>query len=129
MDNILAPLSPGELLDKISILEIKSERMTDVDKLVHVRAELALLRAVWDRSVPDDEALPALYAQLLEVNQELWEIEDAIRARERAGEFDAGFIELARSVYFTNDRRAQIKQELNHLLGSGIVEEKSYQKY
>jgi hypothetical protein len=129
MDNILAPLSPGELLDKISILEIKSERMTDADKLVHVRAELALLRAVWDRSVQDDETLDALHVQLLEVNQELWEIEDAIRARERAGEFDAGFIELARSVYFTNDRRAQIKQELNRLLGSGIVEEKSYQKY
>lgn len=129
MDNILAPLSPGELLDKISILEIKSERMTGAEKLAHVRAELALLRAAWDRSVQDDETFRALHAQLRQVNQELWEIEDAIRARERAGEFDADFIELARSVYFTNDRRAQIKQELNRLLGSGIVEEKSYQKY
>lgn len=129
MDNILAPLSPGELLDKISILEIKSERMSGADKLAHVRAELVLLRAAWDRSVPDDETLRALHAQLRQVNQELWEIEDAIRARERAGEFDADFIELARSVYFTNDRRAQIKQELNRLLGSGIVEEKSYQPY
>lgn len=129
MDNILAPLSPGELLDKITILEIKSERMSDADKLSHVRAELALLRAAWERSVPDDEALQALHAQLLEVNQGLWEIEDAIRAKERAGQFDADFIELARSVYFTNDRRAQIKQELNRLLGSGIVEEKSYQSY
>lgn len=129
MDNILAPLAPGELLDKISILEIKSERMTGADKLAHVRAELALLRAAWDRSVQDDEALRALHAQLREVNQKLWEIEDAIRAKERAGEFDAGFIELARSVYFTNDRRARIKQELNRLLSSGIVEEKSYQNY
>ena len=129
MDNILVPLSPGELLDKITILEIKSERMTGADKLAHVRAELALLRAAWDRSVQDDETLCALRAQLRQVNQELWEIEDAIRARERAGEFDADFIELARSVYFTNDRRAQIKQELNRLLGSGIVEEKSYQPY
>ncbi len=129
MDTILAPLSPGELLDKITILEIKSERMSDADKLSHVRAELMLLRAVWDRSVPDDEHLHALHAQLREVNWKLWEIEDAIRAKERAGEFDADFIELARSVYFTNDRRAQIKQELNRLLGSGIVEVKSYQEY
>lgn len=129
MDTIQAPLSPGELLDKISILEIKSERMSEVAKLVHVRAELALLRAAWGRSVPDDEPLRALRAQLREVNQQLWEIEDAIRAKERAGKFDADFIELARSVYFTNDRRARIKQELNRLLGSGIVEEKSYQKY
>lgn len=129
MDNILTPLSPAELLDKITILEIKSERMSGADKLAHVRAELMLLRAAWDRSVQDDEPLRALHAQLREVNQGLWEIEDAIRAKERAGAFDADFIELARSVYFSNDRRAQIKQELNRLLGSGIVEQKSYQEY
>ena len=129
MKSILVALSPGELLDKISILEIKSERMTDPHQLAHVRAELSLLHQAWSRSVVEDESLQALRADLREVNQKLWQIEDDIREKERARKFDQDFIELARSVYFTNDRRAQIKQELNRLLGSGIVEEKSYQPY
>jgi len=129
MKNILVALSPGELLDKISILEIKSERMTDPHQLDHVRAELALLRQAWSGSVIEDEMLQALHAELREVNHELWRIEDEIRAKERASEFDQAFIELARSVYFTNDRRAEIKKRLNQRLGSDIVEEKSYPAY
>ena len=129
MKNILVPLSPGELLDKISILEIKSELMTEPDQLANVRSELALLRDIWARSVGEDENLRALHAQLREVNAKLWKIEDEIRAKERAGEFDGEFIELARSVYITNDSRSQIKKELNQRLGSRIVEEKSYTAY
>jgi len=129
MKNILVPLSPGELLDKISILEIKSELMTEPDQLANVRSELALLRDIWARSVGEDENLRALHAQLREVNAKLWKIEDEIRAKERAGEFDREFIELARSVYITNDSRSQIKKDLNQRLGSRIVEEKSYTAY
>jgi len=129
MKNILVPVSPGELLDKISILEIKSERMTQPDQLSNVRAELQLLQETWDRSFSLAEGLHALLSELKTVNQKLWDVEDEIRAKERAGTFDARFIELARSVYLTNDRRSQIKKELNRRLGSGIVEEKSYTGY
>ncbi len=129
MENILVPLSPGELLDRISILEIKSERMTAPGQLANVRAELAMLREIWNRSVDADEALQQLHVELREVNRKLWDIEEGIRAKERAGEFDQAFIELARSVYLTNDRRSQIKKALNQRLGSQIVEEKSYPSY
>ena len=129
MENILVPISPGELLDKISILEIKSECMTQPDQLANVRAELELLRHTWSRSVGVVEGLQSLQSELRAVNRKLWHIEDEIRARERAGKFDAGFIELARSVYFNNDRRSEIKKELNRRLGSRIVEEKSYTRY
>jgi Family of unknown function (DUF6165) len=129
MENILVPVSPAELLDKITILEIKSERMSDPDKLANVRRELALLADTWVRSTREDETVLALRAQLKGVNESLWEIEDDIRDKERNGEFDERFIQLARNVYFTNDRRSSIKQELNRHLGSQIVEEKSYQGY
>lgn len=129
MENILVPVSPAELLDKITILEIKSERMNDPGKLANVRRELALLAETWVRSVREDETVFALRAQLKDVNQSLWEIEDDIRDKERNGEFDEEFIQLARNVYFTNDRRSSIKQKLNRHLGSHIVEEKSYQAY
>ena len=129
MDNILVPVSPGELLDKISILEIKSERMTDPGQLVNVRAELGLLRETWSSTVHEDNVLRSLHADLRQVNQKLWDIEDDIRAKERAGDFGEGFVALARSVYFTNDRRSEIKKEINRRLGSGIIEEKSYQAY
>ncbi len=129
MDNILVPVSPGELLDKITILEIKSERMTEPEKLANVRAELALLRETWSASVGESEAIESLHAQLREVNGALWDIEDAIRDKERSKSFDHEFVELARSVYVTNDRRSHIKKELNRHLGSQIVEEKSYQAY
>lgn len=129
MDNIHVPVSPGEVLDKITILEIKAERMTEPAKLDNVRRELALLREFWLRAVREDEKTRKLHRQLKEINEALWEIEDDIRDKERAGEFDQRFIELARSVYFTNDRRSKLKKELNEHLGSEIVEEKSYRDY
>jgi len=129
VENILVPVSPGELLDKISILEIKSERMTDPGQLNNVRAELELLRQCWRVSVVEDEHLSALHAELKAVNTRLWEIEDGIRARERDACFDSKFVDLARSVYINNDRRAEIKKELNEYLGSPMSEEKSYPSY
>lgn len=129
MENIRVPVSPGEVLDKITILEIKSERITDPEKLVNVRTELALLQKTWAESIEEDDTIRSLHAQLKEINETLWEIEDDIRDKERAKEFDERFIELARAVYFTNDRRSEVKKKLNLHLGSEIVEEKSYQDY
>ncbi len=129
MDIICVPVSPGEVLDKITILEIKSERISDEDKLVNVKRELQLLTASWRESVEEDETVGAIHAKLKSINEDLWEIEDDIRDKERAREFDQVFIDLARSVYVTNDRRADAKKELNVYLGSEIIEEKSYQDY
>jgi uncharacterized protein YukE len=129
MENIRVPVSPGEVLDKITILEIKSERMSDPEKVANVRRELALLQETWSKSVAEDDVVRQLHAQLKEINEALWEIEDDIRDKERAREFDKRFIELARNVYFTNDRRSEVKKQLNLHLGSQIIEEKSYQDY
>ena len=129
MDNIQVPVSPGELLDKITILEIKSERMTDPEKLENVRRELALLSETWRAAVQEDETVDRIHRQLKKVNEALWVIEDDIRDCERTRDFAGRFIELARSVYKTNDRRAELKAEINRLLGSELVEEKSYQPY
>lgn len=121
--------SPGEFLDKLTILEIKSERIADPAKLANVRRELELLRATWAASPAASRDLAALVADLKRVNEELWEIEDRIRLKEAGQAFDAEFVELARSVYRTNDRRAALKREINLSLGSELVEEKSYQDY
>ena len=129
MDIIQVPVSPGEVLDKITILEIKSERISDADKLVNVKRELELLQAAWKQSVPEDDTVRRIHDELKTINEALWEIEDDIRDKERAREFDQVFISLARSVYVTNDQRANAKKELNLHLGSEIVEEKSYQDY
>jgi transcriptional regulator of nitric oxide reductase len=129
MDIIQVPVSPGEVLDKITILEIKSERISDPAKVANVRRELELLRASWKQAVTDDETVKRIHAELKTINEALWEIEDDIRDKERAREFDERFIELARSVYVTNDQRANAKKELNLYLGSEIIEEKSYQDY
>jgi len=129
VDLIRTPVSPGELLDKITILEIKSERMSDAGKLANVRRELELLNGIWCEAVPEDDTVRRIHAELKAVNEALWDIEDAIRDKERLREFDARFVELARSVYYTNDKRAAAKKELNLHLGSDIVEEKSYQDY
>jgi len=129
MDNIHVPVSPGEVLDKITILEIKSERIVDPEKLANISHELGLLQAAWAQLVVEDETIRRMHAKLKAINETLWEIEDDIRAKERAGEFDQRFIELARSVYVTNDQRAVAKLELNTYLGADIVEEKSYQEY
>ena len=126
---LLVQTSPGEFLDKLTILEIKSERMSDAAKLANVRRELALLRETWGASPLSARDVSTLVAQLKQVNEALWDIEDRIRVKEAAKAFDAEFVELARSVYVTNDRRAAIKRELNVALGSEILEEKSYERY
>ena len=130
MAELLVPISPGELIDKITILEIKSSRMSDEAKLHNVRTELTLLNETWTASAFSRQAdIGAEWAGLREVNGQLWDIEDEIRDKERAGEFDARFIELARAVYVTNDERAAIKRRINTRLGSVLVEEKSYKDY
>ena len=129
MDMIHVPVSPGEVLDKITILEIKSERMHDEAKLANVRRELELLNSTWSEYVPGDETVHRIHDELKHINEALWEIEDDIRDKEKAREFDQRFIDLARAVYVTNDKRAAAKKALNLHLGSEIVEEKSYQDY
>jgi hypothetical protein len=126
---ILVEVAPGELIDKITILEIKSERMEDPNKVKNVRIELQVLADARDAAVPPSEELVRLTAELKSVNEALWEIEDRIRDCERAKDFGPEFIELARSVYRSNDRRAAAKREINDLLGSKIIEEKSYAAY
>jgi len=123
---IRVDVSVGEFLDKLSILEIKSERIADPAKLAHVRRELETLRAAWAASPYATADLGDDYAELAALNRTLWDIEDRIRGMEAGGRFDAAFVELARSVYRTNDRRAAIKRRLNLRLGSDLVEEKSY---
>jgi len=127
--NILAPVSVGELLDKISILEIKTERIRDPGKRALAAHELAELNHIKGVHVPVNEAVDGHCADLKQVNEALWEIEDKIRLKEKAAAFDDEFIALARSVYRTNDRRAEIKRTLNELLGSAIVEVKEYDEY
>ena len=121
--------APGEFLDRLTILEIKSERIADPAKLANVRRELDLMRATWDASPLAARGIPAAVADLRRVNEALWDVEDRLRALEAERRFDAEFVELARSVYRTNDRRAAIKRELNVALGSELIEEKSYPEY
>ncbi|ARM85505.1 conserved hypothetical protein [Marinobacter salarius] len=128
-DVIKVPVSFGEVLDKITILEIKSERIADAEKVKNVRLELDELSATWNEAVQDQAAIADLRRQLKEVNEALWEIEDDIRDQEAAQDFGAKFIALARAVYVTNDKRAAIKKDVNLALGSRFVEEKSYQDY
>ena len=129
MSEILVPVSFGELLDKIAILQIKSERMTDEAKLANVRNELSALERTWMAHPAAGHDIVRLRAELKAVNERLWVIEDEIRFKERDQQFDAEFIRLARSVYFENDERARLKREINVALGSAYVEEKSYQDY
>jgi hypothetical protein len=129
MSEILVPVSPGEVVDKITILRIKSARIGDPAKLANVRAELGILERTWRDSPYGARDVRADEAALQAVNERLWDIEDRIRDKERARSFDAGFIELARAVYIENDERAAIKKRINTALGSTIVEEKSYAAY
>ena len=129
MSEILVPVSFGELLDKIAILQIKSERMTDAAKLANVRNELEALERTWAAHPASAQDISDMRAELKEVNERLWVIEDDIRLKEKAQAFDADFIALARSVYFQNDIRARVKKDINQALGSAYVEEKSYQDY
>lgn len=126
---ITVEIAPGELLDKLTILEIKRERIEDSQKLINVGLELEVLDQARRQNVPDSPELDALYADLKTINETLWEIEDDIRDCERDKDFGERFIELARAVYKTNDRRAATKRAINELLGSRIVEEKSYAEY
>src|ERR1700681_383337 len=129
MSEIKVRISPGELLDKITILRIKSQRMSDPAKLSNVRLELRALEETWGASAYAKINIEADLSALLGVNERLWVIEDDIRDKERAQAFDAEFIRLARAVYVENDERAAIKRRINTRLGSSIVEEKSYSHY
>ena len=123
------PVSVGEVVDKVTILEIKSDRISDTDKLRNIATELDALRPLVSGGVFDAEEVVALTDSLRAVNGELWDIEDDIRAEEAAGRFGERFIELARAVYATNDRRAELKKKINLATGSELVEEKSYEDY
>jgi hypothetical protein len=127
--NVRVEISIGEFFDKITILEIKSQRMTDAAKLHNVRTELSLLSDTWKASPFAATDIGAEWAGLRDVNGKLWDIEDRIRDKERDGLFDAEFVKLARAVYFTNDERAALKKRINTRLGSALVEEKSYADY
>jgi len=129
MSEIQAPVSFGELLDKIAILQIKSERMSDPAKLANVRNELSALESTWMAHPAASADIARLRQELKAVNERLWVIEDDIRLKEKAQAFDEEFIRLARAVYFENDERARIKKDINLALGSAYVEEKSYQDY
>jgi len=129
MKQILIPISPGELLDKITILEIKSERIASAEKKANVNKELAMLNNVWIDAVTEDTDIKSMRSEMKSINETLWDIEDDIRDEERDKRFEARFIELARSVYVTNDQRADVKKRINLHLKSDIVEEKSYQDY
>ena len=129
MNDILVPVSPGELLDKITILRIKEARILDAAKLANVQLELSLLEQTWRACGAAAHELGLDERALLNVNERLWDIEDRIRDKEARQTFDREFIELARAVYVCNDERAAIKKRINLQLGSRLVEEKSYKQY
>ena len=127
MGHILAPVSAGELIDKISILRIKSERMSDPDKLANVRKELTLLeKTLSSLDIDDPQKLETLMADLKDVNEEIWDAEDIVRAHERSDDFGPDYIATSRRTYRNNDRRASLKRQINVLLKSTLVEEKSH---
>jgi len=123
---VCAEIAVGELIDKITILQIKARHITDEKKLVNIHTELATLCATLHANIPESQALTALTDQLRTINLKLWDAEDAIRMKEHRQEFDAEFIQLAHSIYLTNDARCALKRQINELMGSHIVEEKSY---
>lgn len=126
MSDILVPISPGELVDKLTILRLKSENISDAAKLKNVQEERSALQLVADTHLPKSENLDTLWEKLYQINGDLWAIEDDIRAFESRSDFGPGFVALARAVYVTNDERAAIKRRINLLLNSPLVEEKSY---
>ncbi|MCG6886766.1 MAG: DUF6165 family protein [Proteobacteria bacterium] len=126
---IQSEISFGEFLDKLTILEIKAERISAPAKLENINRELSLLREIWSAHPASATDIAEPLARLKAINETLWQIEDDIRDKERNGEFDKDFIDLARAVYVTNDERAAVKRELNEILGSELVEEKSYSDY
>lgn len=128
-DQINTPISPGELVDKITILEIKKEFIVDSNKLKNINYEFNLLMKIYNCDVSKTDGVDVLKTKLKNINLSLWKIEDDIRDCERDKIFDNTFVELARSVYFTNDKRSKVKLEINLLLNSSLVEEKSYKDY
>ena len=128
-DAVRVEIAPGELIDKITILQIKTERIADAAKLRNVRIELETLDAARSAALPESPELAHLTADLKAVNEALWEIEDEIRVHERDNDFGPRFVELARSVYHQNDRRANLKRRINEMLGSRLIEEKAYVDY
>lgn len=128
-DQINTPISPGELVDKITILEIKKEFIVDSNKLKNINYEYNLLMEIYNDDVSKTDGVDVLKTKLKNINLSLWKIEDDIRDCERDKIFDNTFVELARSVYFTNDKRSKVKLEINLLLNSSLVEEKSYKDY
>jgi hypothetical protein len=127
--SIVVEISPGELIDKLTILEIKLDKISDPDKLENIRREHDALTETFCRDVRVTAELTELMAELKDTNSALWRIEDDIRDHERNGDFGEGFVTLARSVYRMNDQRSAIKRRINELLGSDLVEEKSYSAY
>lgn len=129
MNQISVPVSYGELIDKITILEIKAQRIADAAKTANVLIELTALNSTWAEHPAAQQDIHVERAQLKAINEALWDIEDRIRLKEKAQTFDGEFIELARAVYFRNDERAVVKRVINTKLGSTYIEEKSYQDY
>jgi len=127
VDAILTPVSIGELIDKITILEIKAERIDDAAKLANVRTELDGLLPLYATQRSNQPALEALKQQLKVINERMWDIQDQLRDKEAAQVFDDAFVQLARGVYRTNGERVQVKNEINRMAGSALVEEKQYQ--
>ena len=128
-DNLVIPISPGELIDKITILEIKRESILDKEKLSNINLEYKVLLETLENKIIASNEIDSLRIKLKTINKRLWDIEDQLRDLERSKTFNEDFIKLARSVYFTNDERSEIKKSINKLLNSEIVEEKSYSKY
>ena len=126
---LLVEVAPGELIDKITILEIKLQNMKDEAKLANVRREYEILMETFHANIEETEELRSLIDALRAANQKIWDIEDEIRDLERAKNFGDQFVAVARSVYRSNDRRAAIKRRINELLNSVIIEEKSYSDY
>lgn len=129
MVHILAPISAGELIDKITILRIKLEKLTDRAQLDNVRHELDELMHIRTRAKLEAKTIAPLEEQLIRINRELWQVEDELREHERARDFGGDFVELARLVYKFNDERSAVKKSINQATGSAIVEEKSYTSY
>ena len=128
-DHILVPTAPGELIDKLTILRLKEERIADPAKVANVKVERAALMATAQAHIPSSDELDALWEDLYQINAKLWVIEDDIRICERHRDFGEAFIRLARAVYVTNDARAEVKKKINLLLGSDLIEEKSYEDH
>ncbi len=126
---LMVEVAPGELIDKITILEIKLNKIDDEAKLTNVRREYEILMETFRANIEETDALRGLIDSLRDANAKLWDIEDEIRNLERAKDFGDAFVSLARSVYRSNDRRAAMKREINKLLNSTILEEKSYAEY